>query len=65
MGHLARKGISFVYPLGKPRRTSFNGAETNFRIASNLGILLMNSNCFAIYFQQHFSYVCSDIYYTV
>mgnify|MGYP001793463988 CR=1 FL=1 len=22
----------------------------------------MNSNCFAIQFQQHFSYVCSDIY---
>ena len=22
----------------------------------------MNSNCFAIFFQQHSSYVCSDIY---
>ena len=43
--------------------TGFNGAETNCRIAHNLGILLMNSNCFAIYFQQHSSYVCSDIYY--
>ena len=41
--------------------TGFNGAETNCRIAHNLGILLMNSNCFAIYFQQHSSYVCSDI----
>ena len=28
----------------------FNGAEINCRIAHNLGILLMNSNCFAIYF---------------
>ena len=27
----------------------FNGAETNCRIAHNLGILLMNSNCFAIF----------------
>ena len=26
-----------------------------------MDILLMNSNCFAIYFQQHSSYVCSDI----
>ena len=30
--------------------TGFNGAETNCRIAHNLGILLMNSNCFAICF---------------
>ena len=30
--------------------TGFNGAETNCRIAHNLGILLMNSNCFAISF---------------
>ena len=29
--------------------TGFNGAETNCRIAHNLGILLMNSNCFAIF----------------
>ena len=28
-----------------------------------LGILLMDSNCFAIFVQQHSSYVCSDIYY--
>ena len=42
--------------------TGFNGAETNCRIAHNLGILLMNSNCFAMYFPQHSSYVCSDIY---
>ena len=42
--------------------TGFNGAETNCRTALNLGILLMNSNCFAIFFQQHSSYVCSDIY---
>ena len=27
-----------------------NGAETNCRIAHNLAILLMNSNCFAIFF---------------
>mgnify|MGYP001793808821 CR=1 FL=1 len=27
-----------------------DGAETNCRIAQNLGILLMNSNCFAIFF---------------
>ena len=25
----------------------------------------MNSNCFAIYFQQHSSYFCSDIYRTL
>ena len=30
--------------------TGFNGAETNRRIAHTLGILLMNSNCFAIFF---------------
>ena len=36
--------------------------ETNCRIAHNLGILLMNSNCFAIFFQRHSTYVCSDIY---
>ena len=43
--------------------TGFNAAGTNFRIARNLGILLMTSNSgFAIYFQQHSSYVCSDIY---
>ena len=30
--------------------TGFNGAETNCRIAYNLGILLMNSNCFGVYF---------------
>ena len=30
--------------------TGFNGAETNSRIAHNLSILLMNSNCFAIVF---------------
>ena len=35
------------------------------RIAHNLGILLMNSNCFATFFQQHYSYVCSDIYYVL
>ena len=39
--------------------TGFNAAETNCRIACNLGILLMNSNCFAIIS----SYVCSDIYF--
>ena len=40
-----------------------NGAETNCRIAHNLGILLMNSNCFAIFFRSiHSSYVRSDIY---
>ena len=42
--------------------TGFNGAEINCRIARNLGILLMNSICFAIYSQQHSSHVCSDIY---
>ena len=31
-------------------RAGFNGAETNCRIAHHLGILLMNSNCFAIFF---------------
>ena len=41
--------------------TGFNGTENNGRIARNLGILMMNSSCFAIYFQQHYSYVCSDI----
>ena len=39
------------------------GAETTYEVASNLGILLMNSNCFAIYSQQHSSYVSSDIYF--
>ena len=29
----------------------FNGAGTNCRIAHNLGILLMNSKCFAIFFR--------------
>ena len=43
-------------------RGRFNGAENNCTIARNLGILQMNSNCFVIYFQQHSSYVCSDIY---
>ena len=43
--------------------TGFNGAKTNSRIAHNLGIQLMSSNCFATFFQQHTSYVCSDIYY--
>ena len=42
--------------------TGFDGAETNCKIADNIGILLKNSNCFAIFFQQHSSYVCSDIY---
>ena len=42
--------------------TGFNEAEPNSRIAHNVGILLMNSNCFAIFFQQDYSYVCSDIY---
>ena len=37
----------------------FKGAETNCRIAHNLGILLMNSNCFAIFFQQHSTVVMS------
>ena len=32
-----------------------NGAENNCRISHNLGILLINSNCFAIYFHQHSS----------
>ena len=41
--------------------TVFNAAETNCKAASNLCILLMNSNCFTIYFQQHSSYVCWDI----
>ena len=31
------------------------------RIVHNLGILLMNSNCFVIYFQQHSRCVSSDI----
>ena len=30
--------------------TGFDGAETNCTNAHNLGILLMNSNCFAIFF---------------
>ena len=42
--------------------TGFNGAETSFRNAHNLGILMMNSNCFAIFFQQQYSYVCSATY---
>ena len=43
------------------KKKGCNGAETNYRIARSLCILLMNSNCFAISnFQQHSSYVCSD-----
>ena len=30
--------------------TGFNGAETSCRMAHSLGILLMNNNCFAIFF---------------
>ena len=45
--------------------TGFNETRPNCRILypvySNLCILLVNSNCFVIYFQLHFSYVCSDI----
>ena len=44
--------------------TGFNGAETNCRIADSLGILLMSSNCFAVYFQQHSSYVAFSFYLT-
>ena len=53
--------------LMEPKAMSmwFNGAETNGRIAHNLGILLMNSNWFAIVCQQHYSYVCSDIYWVL
>ena len=42
----------------------FNGAETNCRIAHNLGILLMNSNCFAIFSAAFYIviHVCSAIY---
>ena len=40
--------------------TGLNGAETSYRIAHNLAILLMKSNCF--FFQPRSSYVCSDIY---
>ena len=36
----------------------FNFAETDCKIDCNLGILLMNSNCF----QLLIIYVCSDIY---
>ena len=31
-------------------RRNLNGAETSCRVAHNLGILLMNSDCFAIFF---------------
>ena len=31
------------------------------RIARNLGLLLMNSNCFVIFFQKHSIYVCVQI----
>ena len=33
--------------------TEFNGAKTSCRTEYNLGILLINNNCFAICFQQH------------
>ena len=49
--------ISTMFNRASPGATH-NGAETNCRIARTLGILQMNSNCFAIYFQQHSSYVC-------
>ena len=37
---------------------SFNEAETKFRIAHNSDILLINSNCIALSFQQYSSYDC-------
>ena len=37
-------------------------SKTNCRTARNLGILLMNSNCFDFFFLQHSSYFCSAIY---
>ena len=41
--------------------TGFNGAETNCRIAHSLGILLMNSNCFVIYFRRHVQFMSVHI----
>ena len=41
--------------------SGFNGTQTNCRIVHNLGNLLMNSNCFAIFFSC-IIVVCSDIY---
>ena len=52
------KQLCFTYSLN-----GFNGAKTNCKIAHSLDILLMNNNCFDIYFQKYFSYVCSVIYY--
>ena len=65
-----RKLVAFsVVVLRVPRILDFTvyllvflRAKTNCRIALTSGIPLMNSNCFAICFQQHSSYVCSDIY---
>ena len=49
--------------LVKKNRKIFTN-EANCNIAHNLGILLMNSNCFAIFiFLQHSRYVSSDFYY--
>ena len=38
--------------------TNNNGAPADCKIAHNLDIQMMNSNCFAIYLPWHFSYVC-------
>ena len=40
----------WLHPNCSSIGTEFNGAQTNCRIAHNLGILPMNSNCFAIIF---------------
>ena len=42
-------GIKPFYNGDQSLKSFFSGAETNCRIAHNLGILLMNSNCFVIF----------------
>ena len=50
--------IIWKWPIG----TGFNGAETNCGIGDGLGILLMNSNCFAIHFKQHIKFTSVQIW---
>ena len=58
----SRSGCFHLYCSSVGR--GFNSAETNCRIADNWSTLwVINSNCFSIYFQQHSSYVCSDIHF--
>ena len=49
---IVAKSVLLMFCLwnGKLESVTLNGTVTNCRIAHNLGILLMNSNCFAIFY---------------